>query len=224
VANQPGIQEIASKFAKSNVIGSMGKITFQLDSITAQLESKDIVGGAIQEWFGRWMETNNIPFSTRNSQTFPDFVINGNEYLEVKCFNWESGGPAFDIANFGSYIESLLEDTRRLDSDYLIIAYSMINADIKIENVWWRKVWELSGPSSTNIIEVQKKRGMPYNLRPKKFYSPNVNVFANASQFLEALHAAAEKFGHPSIHDSRWLSNVEISYAQLKNKKSENLR
>lgn len=212
---QPGIQAIADKFAKSGVVGSKGTITFQLGTITAALETKDIVGGAIQEWFGRWMGENKIAFTTRNSQTFPDFIINDTEYLEVKCFNWEGGGPAFDIANFGSYVESLSMDAKRLNSDYLVIAYSMNGSDIKIEDAWWRKVWEITGPSMTNIIEVQVKRGMPYNLRPKKFYAPAAKVFSDASEFLKALDQAASKFGHPEAHTSEWLNNVEFSYSEI---------
>jgi hypothetical protein len=39
--------------------------------------------------------------------------------LQVKSFDWDRG-PGFDLANFDSYCNSLLESSYRIDSDYLI--------------------------------------------------------------------------------------------------------
>ena len=172
----------------------------------------DVVGGAIQDWFGEWMKLKKIAFSKPiNSQSFPDFILGPNDYLEVKCFNYPAG-PAFDIANYGAYIDSLLVNPERLDASYLIFAYSMTKSIIKIEEIWLKNIWEITGPSVTNIVEMQKKRGIPVNIRPKKWYVSAPKNFASKAEFVEALHKSALNFAYPRSHTKDWLDQVKSRY------------
>lgn len=205
-------RDIFAKMQSENIASFSGNISFTLGNQTVQLETMDIVGGAIQEWFGEWLKYHKFKFTTpTNTQSFPDFILGPTDYLEVKCFNF-TAGPAFDIANYGAYIESLLINPERLDASYLIFGYSMTNKIIRIEEIWMKNIWEISGPSQTNILEIQKKRGEPVNIRPKKWYIAQNRNFANKSEFIDALHKSALHFQYPRSHNKDWLDKLEISY------------
>jgi type II restriction enzyme len=210
--HSPRAQDLFKRVMSANIKNSTGIMTFSLGELSVELESMDIVGGAIQDWFSEWMRVQNIKFTTpQNTQSFPDFILGPNDYLEVKCFNY-SAGPAFDIANYGAYIDSLLINPERLDASYLIFAYSMTNKIIRIEEIWLKKIWEIAGPSPTNILEIQKKRGEPVNIRPKKWYVGGNKNFESKSHFIQALHKSALHFSYPRSHNQDWLKNLEISY------------
>jgi type II restriction enzyme len=174
----------------------------------------DIVGGAIQDWFGEWLKKENIEYTKpSNTQSFPDFILDQNDYLEIKCFNF-TAGPAFDIANYGAYIESLLLHPERLDASYLIFAYSMTNKVVKIEEIWLKNIWEIAGTSQTNILEIQKKRDEPVNIRPKKWYVENNKNFKSKFEFIEALHESALHFSYPRSHTEKWLETLIDRYIE----------
>jgi hypothetical protein len=205
-------QEIYQRVISGKIKDSSGSMTFHLGGFSITLESMDIVGGAIQDWFGEWLKREKITFSEpENTQSFPDFLLGNRDYLEIKCFNY-SAGPAFDIANYGAYVNSLLLHPERLDASYLIFGYSMTNKVIRIEEIWMKNIWEISGPSPTNVLEIQKKRGEPVNIRPKKWYSNGVQTFSTRKQFVEALHKSALKFEYPNTHNKDWLKTLESKY------------
>jgi type II restriction enzyme len=101
----------------------------------------------------------NIDFEENtNSQTFPDFLLDKDDHkkglLEVKSFDFDRG-PGFDLANFDSYCNSLLENAYRIDSNYLILAYQMNDGVISINRCLAKKdmgislsEWNVSPKSS----------------------------------------------------------------------------
>jgi len=212
-------QQIFQRVQDAKIRHSSGAMTFSLGNLSVQLESMDIVGGAIQDWFGEWLKIQKLPFSTpQNTQSFPDFLLGSNDYLEIKCFNYQAG-PAFDIANYGAYIDSLLVNPERIDASYLIFAYSMTDKIVTIEEIWMKNIWEIAGPSPTNILEIQKKRGEPVNIRPKKWYISGNKNFTNKDDFIEALHNSALHFAYPRSHSKDWLSQFKKSYQNKTGKK-----
>ena len=94
------------------------------------------------------------------------------EWLEIKAFN-SSANPAFDIANFDSYCESLRNEIYRLDADYLILAYDLddITGIISIKNMWLKKVWEITRESNEKTINYsnQKRNGIQYKTEKMVF-------------------------------------------------------
>jgi hypothetical protein len=219
MTHSKNVDSIYQKIMTEGIKGSTGVMQFRLGELAITLTTMDIIGGAIQDWFGQWLKTQKINFSEPlNTQTFPDFILGTNDYLEIKCFNYDAG-PAFDVANYGAYINSLLLNPERLDASYLIFGYSMTNGVIKIENIWLKKIWEITGPSPTNILEIQKKRGEPVNIRPKKWYSNQAVVFPNRKKFIQALHESALLFEYPNTHDKTWLSKLEIKYELVMGRK-----
>lgn len=208
-------QELYSKLVNDyKIIGEKGIINFTLKNLTIDVETKDTVGNLLQEWLKAWLIQYDVVFAENtNSQKFPDFFLNVDNskvgLLEVKTFDWDRG-PGFDLANFDSYCNSLLEDAYRLDSDYLIFAYQMNGSELIIKDVWLKKIWELSCPSSTYPIKVQEKKSIIYNLRPATWYSERSTFkpFETIEDFLKALNETRYQYPQTRHTNGHWLRNV----------------
>ena len=202
------------------IIGKTGVINFTLKDLTIAIESRDTVGNLIQDWLVQWMKREQITFEQNpSSQTFPDIYLDiddkKNGLLEVKTFDAKKGA-GFDLANFESYCSSLLTNSYRLDSDYLIIGYKMEGAVISIENVWLKKIWEISGGSSTYPIKVQEKKKIIYNLRPISWYSERstFKAFNSKEAFLRALNETRYQYSVTHHDNSHWLKKVIKNYKE----------
>lgn len=121
----------------------IGSVEIILGGISAKYNGKDAIGDLLQEWLGEWLKQKNFYFRTRaNTQEFPDFLLAEDDkcgFLEIKTFN-ANATPAFDIANFDSYNKSLLVKPERLDADYLIFGYKMVDSVLSVDNLWLMKV------------------------------------------------------------------------------------
>ena len=210
------VQEIIRLLFLQEVQLQRGKINFSLANITFTVESKDVIGGILQEWFENWMKNNNIVFSKKaNSQEWPDFTLANQILLEIKSFN-NANAPGFDIANFDAYARSLLENPQRLDSDYLIFGYVTKDKYISIHEIWHKKVWEITGPSEKNLLTLQVKQNVPTNIRPKDWRKKNDRHFKCRRDFVVALSNALKKFKTKiGVENPDWLEKVEASYLQI---------
>lgn len=199
----------------------IGSIEIRLGGISAKYNGKDAIGDLLQEWLGEWLKQKNFYFrQPTNTQEFPGFLLDENDkkgFLEIKTFNADAT-PAFDIANFDSYNKSLLLKPERLDADYLIFGYKMVDSVLSVDNLWLMKVWEMAGTSGANPVYVQTKNSQPYNLRPVKWYakSPKNKPFADKLSFLNAVAETLEKYAHSTdSYSENWLEKVKSQY--LKN-------
>lgn len=190
----------------------VGGTLFTLGGLSVDIQGKDSIGNLIQEWLGVWFTTNGYDITRGDkTQDYPDFDIGDKEYLlEVKVFNSKKP-PAFDIANFEAYCASLAKTPSRLLSDYLILSYSITDHCLKIENVWLKKIWEITGASCDYPLRCQVKyrnRRSPNetfsidNIRPVTWYSNNARAtapFKNSEEFVDALYDTQLKYrGHSS--------------------------
>lgn len=196
----------------------IGSIEIIFGGIAAKYNGKDAIGDLLQEWLGEWLRQKNFYFRTReNTQEFPDFLLAEDDksgFLEIKTFN-SSATPAFDIANFDSYNKSLLTKPERLDADYLIFGYKMVDSVLSIENLWLMKVWEIAGTSGVNPVNMQTKNNQPYNLRPIKWYAKTAKnkPFANKIEFISAISQTLDKYSHStSSYSKNWIENVKEKY------------
>ncbi len=197
-----------------DLIGKTGVINFTLKDLTIAIESRDTVGNLIQDWLVQWMKREKILFDVNpSSQTFPDIYLNVDDrkkdLLEIKTFDFNRGA-GFDLANFESYCSSLLTNAYRLDSDYLIIGYRMNGSQITIENIWLKKIWQISGGSGAYPIKVQEKKQVIYNLRPINWYSERstFKAFNNKEEFLKALYETRYQYSKTHHDNSHWLKNI----------------
>ncbi|MEA5140451.1 NgoBV family restriction endonuclease [Arcicella rigui] len=196
----------------------IGSVEIIFGGISARYKGRDALGDLIQEWIGKWLSQNNIFYRTKiNTQEFPDFLLSEDDdkgFLEIKTFN-ANASPAFDIANFNAYSQSLLSKPERLDADYLILSYKMIDGALSIDNIWLKKVWEIAGSSGTNPINLQTKYSQPYNLRPIKWYGKtNKNKpFEDKLSFLKAIAETHNKYENTSkSYSENWLEKVCSKY------------
>jgi len=212
-------QQLYNKLVNEyKIIGEKGIINFTLKDLTISIETKDTIGNLLQEWLKAWMTREKIEFEENtNSQTFPDFLLDKNDHkkglLEVKSFDWDRG-PGFDLANFDSYCNSLLDNAYRIDSDYLILAYQMKGSELSIKDIWLKKIWELACPSSTYPIKVQEKKQVIYNLRPSTWYSERTKFkpFVSKEEFLSALNETRYQYPQTRHTNGHWLQKVLKNY------------
>ncbi|MES2240805.1 MAG: NgoBV family restriction endonuclease [Bacteroidota bacterium] len=202
------------------IIGEIGNIKFTVKDLSVLIKTKDTVGNLLQEWIKAWLQQSGISFEENtNSQTFPDFLLDKDNHkkglLEVKSFDFDRG-PGFDLANFDSYSNSLLDNAYRLDSDYLILAYQMNDGVISIKNVWLKKIWELACPSSTYPLKVQEKKSVIYNIRPGKWYSEKTKFksFNSKEEFLTALNNTRYQYPQTRHGNGHWLKKVLKNYQE----------
>ena len=197
----------------------IGSVEIILGGISAKYNGKDAIGDLLQEWLGKWLDEKGFYFrQPSNSQEFPDFLLtesNNSGFLELKTFNAEAS-PAFDIANFDSYCTSLLKIPERIDADYLILSYKMINTRLSIDNIWLKKVWEMTSPSGPDPIKLQVKRGQIYNLRPCTWYSNRLQYqpFSNKKDFLVAISETHNKYLQCDKYKENWLKKVSDKYLE----------
>lgn len=195
----------------------IGSVEIILGGISAKYHGKDAIGDLLQEWLGEWLRQKNFYFrQPLNTQEFPDFLLTespNSGFLELKTFNADAS-PAFDIANFDSYCTSLLRIPERIDADYLIISYKMIDAQLSIDNIWLKKVWEMTSPSGQDPIKLQVKRNQIYNLRPCTWYSNRLQyqAFKNKIDFLQAIAETHSMYPQCDKYKENWLQIVKNKY------------
>lgn len=207
------IDRVEQLIRTQNIIGQTGEIVFSYAGFQTVTTSKDLIGNTIQDWFGQWLSANGITWrSGAHSQSWPDFIFSDDSHLEVKAFDSEAG-PNFDVANFDAFARSLWDgNVRRLDTMHLIFSYRTDprTGKIQIDNYWMKKIWEITGPSRTNILNIQKKQNKAVNIRPKNWRSSRVKLFTNRKEFVYALSQAIEIFSPGEFPD--WYSVVENHY------------
>ncbi len=194
------------------IVGSQGKTTFSLGGITTPAKDISVIGNLIQDWLVQFMRQNKIDFSQpTNSQEFPDFYLSEStthDLLEVKCF---TRSPNFDIANFNAYCRSLRINAHRLDADYLIFKYAAHAGYIEIENIWLKKVWQISSRMERSELKIQWKQNQPVNIRPALWYSNKTEfpVFESRLAFVRAIEKVQNT---QSTAVKTWFKDVAANY------------
>jgi type II restriction enzyme len=211
-------QDFYNRLIQSGIINSTGNITFNLNGISMQIDSKDSIGNMLQDWLGTWATSQNIYLRANPStQEFPDFYLsdyNDTNFLEIKSFDYNAS-PNFDIANFETYIHSLLVMPKKLDADYIVFGYTLRNGILTIEKVWLKKIWELTTYSEQWDLRIQQKKGTIYNIRPVNFKSTNPHIaqpFATKLGFLNAIQSVLNQYNKTHLIHNNWLKDFKIIY------------
>lgn len=195
----------------------VGNIEITLGGISAKYNGKDAIGDLLQEWLKEWFVHKDFYFRNHlNTQQFPDFLLGDSkskDFLEIKTFNADAS-PAFDIANFDSYCTSLLIVPERVDADYLIISYRMIDSALSIDNIWLKKVWQMTSPSGQDPVKLQVKRGQIYNVRPCTWYSSRLQYqpFESRRDFLLAISQTHDSYPQCNQYKKDWFEIVSRRY------------
>lgn len=221
---QENVQKIIDKLESSKVIGSEIIMKVDINGDEFNLLNKDIMGNVIQSWLEVFLNNHSIKWKSKGTQSYPDFVLDNNEYLEVKCF-LHGASPAFDLANFKSFIDSLLLDPKRLDSDYLVFSYSCRDK-MYLSSYFCKKIWELTSDQThgtyKGFITSQVKGGTIYNLRPGNFVDKPENSYSSRRCFVEKIRDrieihAKQLIDSNSVYKSSedWFELVEQKYQSV---------
>ena len=211
-------QQIYDKLCDQDITSKHGQTIMTFMDISVTINSHSATGDLIETWLGQWMQENDIHYRVKgNSQEFPDFLLdeesNKQNLLEVKTFDWKRS-PNFDLANFDAYRRSLLSHAYRLDADYLIIGYTLIDGVLLIPKIWLKKIWEIAGSSGRYPLKCQVKQNIIHNIRPITWYSGNVTYpsFTTRLEFVQALNDTIVLY-KPDESEG-WLEQVKTNYAE----------
>ena len=218
-------QQIYDKMIKDDkILQAEGRISFNFADINITVKQKDVVGNIIQEWVQGWLDKNNIEYALNdNSQMPPDFYLNLNDrtkdLLEVKAFN-RSASPAFDIADFRAYQKEIIEKPYMLDVDYLIFGYEMSDEGIvTIQDVWLKKVWEITRRMEDWPITLQVKEGHVHKIRPGVWYGEgkhrsDYTIFGSMVDFISAIEETVYQNDETRSYGSMWKRQLVKSYRE----------
>lgn len=212
-------EELYKNLIDDGILDTKGYIRFELLNIKTTAKTKSVIGDIIQDWLANYLKSKNIKFENpKHTQAFPDFYLIANEnkeMLEIKCFN-SKASPAFDVANFKSYCLSLLETPERLDSYYMIFSYLMHDDfSVSIENLWLKRVWEITRPMEDWPVNLQIKEGQIYTIRPATWYSKrsSFKTFESRLKFIEALNICLKRYTPTNhLYKDSWLDKIKSGY------------
>lgn len=211
-------QQIYDKLIEPKITSRYGQTIMTFMDISVTIDDHSATGDLIQAWLGKWMQENDIEYRVKdNTQEFPDFLLdeqsNEQNLLEVKTFDWERS-PNFDLANFDAYRRSVLNHAYRLDADYLILGYTLIDGRLQIPKVWLKKIWQLSGSSGRYPLKCQVKQGIIYNIRPVTWYSNQATYqpFGSRLEFIQAFYDTIKAYKLGESED--WIERVKANYAE----------
>ena len=205
-------QEIYKALVNQYKIKSLdGLIQFQMGDVSVAVKRRDVIGGILQEWFEKWLIENEIDFLPNPQINMPPdiFLDTDNSktgWLEIKAFNFNDT-PRFSFAEFRTFANELVERPYHLETDYLIFGYKMDEetGHVKIQDIWLKKIWEITKSMSTWPITVQFKNHVLHELRPCKWYSDRMTgrIFECVEDFLSAFEETV--YQNP---DTRHLSGL----------------
>lgn len=197
-----------------------GQIRFQLGGVDIVVKKKDVVGNILQEWLEGWLTARGVDYDPNpNTQMPPDVYLDPADHthnlLEVKAFNRNSS-PAFDIADFKAFVNELIEKPYHLDTDYLIFGYSMDEktGNVLIQDVWLKKIWEITKTMSDWPITVQYKNGLLQKMRPGNWYTTKGKgrVFASKEDYLSAFEQTVFQNPETRAQSAQWKRRFQESY------------
>ena len=199
-----------------------GVIEFRMGDVNITVKRKDVVGNILQEWLEGWLNARGIDFLPNpNTQMPPDIFLDAQDMtkglLEVKAFN-RNANPGFDIADFKTFVNELVEKPYCLETDYLIFGYMMNERTgiVTVKDLWLKKIWEITKTMSTWPITVQFKNNILHKIRPGNWFSEKAGgkVFACMEDFLSAFEETIYQNVETRHVASQWKNRFQRAYRQ----------
>ncbi|MCL2125296.1 MAG: NgoBV family restriction endonuclease [Oscillospiraceae bacterium] len=203
---------------EDRVLALEGRIRFFFGDVDIIVKQKDVVGNIIQEWVQGWLEKREIEYAlSQNTQMPPDFFLSPDDMtvnlLEVKAFNKERT-PGFDIADFGMFASEVIDKPYMLDADYLVFGYKMDEGVVTVNDLWLKKVWQITCSSAAWPMKLQVKKSVVHKIRPGVFYSTRAKYkpFACLEDFLSALEQSIYQNRDTRELAQQWQNRFLASY------------
>ena len=206
------------RLSKYRLEGQHGQISINFANHNHVYRGNDVIGNCLQEWLPDWFSHLGVDIHEgAGTQVFPDFVatFSGISYdVEIKAWNINNA-PAFDLANFYSFLDTTFQHPGKINAHYFILGYQPDRADdfaqgFTLKKLYLRHLWQITGPARKYRVGLQVKRGIPHALRPCNFHSRPQTCFAEKAAFLRAAAQAFAKFPNPIIPFTpvQWLEKV----------------
>lgn len=206
------------QITKSKLEGQHGTITINFANRSHVYSGNDVIGNCLQEWLPDWFQNLGVDIKPgKSTQSFPDFVANFKNVsydIDIKAWNYNNS-PAFDIANFASFLETTYENPSKLDAFYFILGYKPMNDGFSqgfvVEKVYLKHIWEITAPSTNYPIGLQVKRKQPYAIRPFNFSRNQSGSFADKTEFINAVKSTFELYPNDalSFNPDEWIDRVK---------------
>ena len=212
-------QDIIKMLEADGIYSATGRITMELNGIAVVCKQHDTIGNLLQEWLCNYLKHKGIYFRMPESQKFPDFYLSESNLTglcEMKAYLYPRS-PAFDVANFQTYIRSLREHPERLDTDYLIVNYTAAEGKIGIKQMWLKKVWNITGPAEGYALKCQRKNRQLVNIRPATWTSGKSKFppFNDPVPFLKAVAETIQNESNSRDEAKTWLKEVVDGYQSV---------
>lgn len=205
------------EFSKEALEGQNGTISVTFANRNHVYAGNDVIGSCLQEWLPDWFEYLGVDIKPGSgTQKFPDFIANFTdaEYaIEVKAWNINNS-PAFDLANFQSFLETTYSSPGKLNAQYFVLGYKPIedgfSQGFTVQKIFLKHIWEITAPTAKYPIGLQVKRGNPYAMRPFNFYKKPDGGFSSKQEFVLAVKEAFELFPNPALdfNPDTWYKKV----------------
>lgn len=215
----PSIKSMEELFAisRDKLENQHGTITINFANRSHVYTGNDVIGNCLQEWLPEWFKFIGANIKeTEQTQAFPDFTayFDNKKYdVEIKAWNI-SRAPAFDIANFHSFIETTYDSPNKLDAYYIILGYlpaqDGFSQGFTVKRIFLKKIWQITGPSDAHKLKLQVKRRQPYAIRPCNFYTSPDKSFHSREEFIQAVYEAYKLYpnSNTEISPEEWLEKV----------------
>lgn len=192
--------------SKEMLEGKHGTISITFANRTHIYTGNDVIGNCLQEWLPDWFQFLGLDIRPgQGTQVFPDFVVcfdNVQYAMEVKAWNI-TNSPAFDLANFHSFIEQTYSSPNKINAQYFIMGYKPdddgFSQGFTVEKIFLKHIWEITAPSTKYPIGLQVKRNSPYAIRPFNFYKDPDRCFQNRDDFINAIKDTYQLFPSNSL-------------------------
>ncbi|WP_406614620.1 NgoBV family restriction endonuclease [Mycoplasma corogypsi] len=190
--------------SKAKLEGQHGIITITFANSSHVYTGNDVIGNCLQEWLPNWFTHLGVNIrSGKGTQVFPDFIVKfgDKEYdFEVKAWNINNS-PAFDLANFQSFVETTYNTPGKLNAQYFILGYKPdddgFSQGFTVQKVFLKHIWEITSSTKKYPIGLQVKRNMPYAMRPYNFNRNSNGSFSSKIEFIKAVKEAFKLFPNP---------------------------
>ena len=152
------------------MVGEDIRLCVQFMSQNINIYNCNPIGEIMEDIFYNHVK-DKIDIQEGPKQASPDFykdkvkddVINE---LELKTFK---GSPGFDISNYNSFIDQLIEDggvyRKFFRTKYIIFEYEVISMGFRIVKCYHKLLWEILSYDNKYPIPKQNKKGLWYNIR-----------------------------------------------------------
>jgi hypothetical protein len=161
----PNINELEATC--ESFVGQVVHLSATFMGETIPVDNPNIIGDLLEDVLLPHLR-KNIPCLTKGpSNAYPDFYGGHDFNIEQKAY---MSSPAFDISNFQSYVNQLVEDggvmKKLFRTIYTVYEYVPIPGGALIKKFYLLNVWKLVNYGGKYPMSMQVKNGTWLNIRP----------------------------------------------------------